>query len=118
MLHDDEHIGVGIHCLFLCVGSFRNLESKNKQKEVPRFFYNYTNGAFGANFPQNKINIMEQKFYSAPTGKETLGEFAYQILRRNETTGELEPMEFLFENEATTKELASFMNYLAYKGLL
>ena len=26
---------------------------ENKQKEVPRFFYNYTNGAFGANFPQN-----------------------------------------------------------------
>ena len=21
--------------------------------KVPRFFYNYTNGAFGANFPQN-----------------------------------------------------------------
>ncbi len=28
---------------------------ENKQKEVPRFFYNYTNGAFGANFPQNKF---------------------------------------------------------------
>ena len=26
---------------------------ENKQKEVPRFFYIYTNGAFGANFPQN-----------------------------------------------------------------
>jgi hypothetical protein len=105
--------------LFILVtGSFRNLYRENKQKEVPRFFYIYTKGAFGANFPQDKINIMEQKFYSAPTGKETLGEFAYQILRRNETTGELEPMEFLFENEAVTKELASFMNYLAYKGLL
>ena len=108
---------MGIHCLFLLVGSFRNLVAKNKQKEVPRFFF-YTYGQSGANFPQKTFNIMEQKFYSAPTGKETLGEFAYQILRRNETTGELEPMEFLFKNEAVTKELASFMNYLAFKGLL
>ena len=42
------------HSLFILVtGSFRNLYRENKQKEVPRFFYNYTNGAFGANFPQN-----------------------------------------------------------------
>ena len=61
MSHNDEHIGVGIHCLFLCVGSFRNLESKNKQKEVPRFFYIYTNGAFGANIPQI-IYTMKNKF--------------------------------------------------------
>ena len=41
------------HSLFILVtGSFRNLKKENKQKEVPRFFYNYTNGAFGANFPQ------------------------------------------------------------------
>ena len=53
MSHNDEHIGVGIHCLFLYVGSFRNLVVENKQKEVPRFFYTYTNGAFGANFPQD-----------------------------------------------------------------
>ena len=52
-VHNDEHIGVGIHCLFLLVGSFRNLVIENRQKEVPRFFYIYTNGAFGANFPQN-----------------------------------------------------------------
>ena len=55
VLHNDWHISVGIHCLFLCVGSFRYLVIKNKQKEVPRFFYIYTNGAFGANFPQNFI---------------------------------------------------------------
>ena len=29
--HDDEHISVGIHCLFLCVGSCRNLCLENKQ---------------------------------------------------------------------------------------
>ena len=63
--HNDEHIGVGIHCLFLYVGSFRNLAKKNKQKEVPRFFYNYTDGAFGANFPQNKMKKMKKLFYSA-----------------------------------------------------
>ena len=41
------------HSLFILVGrSFRNLRVENKQKEVPRFFYIYTNGAFGANFPQ------------------------------------------------------------------
>ena len=43
---------MGIHCLFLLVRSCWNLVTRNKQKEVPRFFYNYTNGAFGANFPQ------------------------------------------------------------------
>ena len=48
---------MGIHCLFLLVGSFRNLVAKNKQKEVPRFFYNYTNGTFGANFPQTFIHM-------------------------------------------------------------
>ena len=42
------------HSLFILVtGSCRNLNAENKQKEVPRFFYIYTNGAFGANFPQN-----------------------------------------------------------------
>ena len=52
---------MGIHCLFLYVGSFRNLVVENKQKEVPRFFYIYTNGAFGANFPQI-IYTMKNKF--------------------------------------------------------
>ena len=43
------------HSLFILVGrSFRNLRVENKQKEVPRFFYIYTNGAFGANFPQQQ----------------------------------------------------------------
>ena len=37
--HNDEHIGVGIHCLFLLVRFFQYLKSENKQKEVPRFFY-------------------------------------------------------------------------------
>ena len=57
VLHNDEHIGVGIHCLFLLVGSFRNLRLKNKQKEDPSFFYIYTNGAFGADFPQKFITM-------------------------------------------------------------
>ena len=35
---------------------------ENKQKEVPRFFYNYTNGAFGANFPQTE-NTMRKLFF-------------------------------------------------------
>lgn len=61
---------------------------------------------------------MEQKFYSAPVERESVTDIAYQILRRNETTGDLEPMEFLLKNEEVTKELASFMNDLAYKGLL
>ena len=39
--HNDKHISVGIHCLFLYVGSCRNLEPANKQKEVPRFLYAY-----------------------------------------------------------------------------
>ena len=43
----------GRSLLVLVAGSFRYLKKENKQKEVPRFFYNYTNGAFGANFPQN-----------------------------------------------------------------
>ena len=55
---------MGIHCLFLCIGSFRNLKLENKQKEVPRFFYNYTNGAFGANFPQ-QLQAMKKQ-YIAP----------------------------------------------------
>ena len=55
MSHSDEHIGVGIHCLFLLVGSFRNLRLKNKQKEVPRFLY--IHGSFGADFPQKQTSM-------------------------------------------------------------
>ena len=39
--------------VYSCERVFQYLCLKNKQKEVPRFFYNYTNGAFGANIPQN-----------------------------------------------------------------
>ena len=33
---------------------------ENKQKEVPRFFYIYTNGTFGANFPQKHSITMKK----------------------------------------------------------
>ena len=38
--------------VYSCYRVFQYLIAENKQKEVPRFFYIYTNGAFGANFPQ------------------------------------------------------------------
>ena len=42
------------HSLFILVtGFFQYLIAENKQKEVPRFFYIYTNGAFGANVPKD-----------------------------------------------------------------
>ena len=44
--------------VYSCVKVFQYLKSENKQKEVPRFFYNYTNGAFGANFPQKQTYEM------------------------------------------------------------
>ena len=37
---------------YSCERVYQSLVTENKQKEVPRFFYNYTNGAFGANFPK------------------------------------------------------------------
>ena len=40
--------------VYSCYKVFQYLRVENKQKEVPRFFYIYTNGAFGANFPQKK----------------------------------------------------------------
>ena len=47
------HIRRG-RCLLILIGKvLQDLRVENKQKEVPRFFYFYTNGAFGANFPQN-----------------------------------------------------------------
>ena len=52
------------HSLFILVtGSCRNLNAENKQKEVPRFFYNYTNGAFGANFPQKQNYMKKLSFF-------------------------------------------------------
>ena len=55
------------------------------------------------------------------TGKidnESFSQWVDGVREYAETTGDLEPMEFLFKNEKVTKELASFMNDLAYKGLL
>ena len=47
------HIRRG-RCLLILIGKvLQDLRVENKQKEVPRFFYNYTNGAFGANVPEN-----------------------------------------------------------------
>ena len=60
------------HSLFILVGrSFRNLRVENKQKEVPRFFYNYTNGAFGANIPKKIFNYNEGNSF-APFGLDNL----------------------------------------------
>jgi hypothetical protein len=36
--------------------------TRNKQKEVPRFFYIYTKGAFGADVPKKTINTMKKIF--------------------------------------------------------
>ena len=47
------HIRRGRSLLILIGKVLQDLRVENKQKEVPRFFYIYTNGAFGANFPQN-----------------------------------------------------------------
>ena len=47
------HIRRGRSLLILIGKVLQDLRVENKQKEVPRFFYLYTNGAFGANFPQN-----------------------------------------------------------------
>ena len=75
---------MGIHCLFLYVGSFRNLAKKNKQKEVPRFFYIYTNGAFGANFPQNS-KFMKKLFALVAILSATLLSHAQITLERTLT---------------------------------
>ena len=48
--------------VYSCYKVFQYLRVENKQKEVPRFFYNYTNGAFGANFPQI-VNTMKKLFF-------------------------------------------------------
>lgn len=61
---------------------------------------------------------MEQKFFSAPVERESVTDIAYHILRRNETTGELEPMKGEFKDEETCKMLASFMNYLSYNNFI
>ena len=43
--------------LLILIGKvFQCLRLENKQKEVPRFFYIYTNGAFGADFPRTTSN--------------------------------------------------------------
>ena len=52
-VHNDKHIGVGIRCLFLLQGLSGTSVLRISKGKVPRFFYIYTNGAFGANFPQN-----------------------------------------------------------------
>ena len=51
------------HSLFILVSKvYQSRGTENKQKEVPRFFYNYTNGAFGANFP-TKHSITMKKIH-------------------------------------------------------
>ena len=65
-LHREPALGMSAHqrrrvadiiirrlLFILATGSFRNLRLKNRRKEVPRFFYIYTNEAFGADVPQN-----------------------------------------------------------------
>ena len=47
------NISAWVFIVYSCVKVFQYLKSENKQKEVPRFFYIYTNGAFGADVPQN-----------------------------------------------------------------
>ena len=50
--------------VYSCYKVFQYLRVENKQKEVPRFLYIYTNGVFGANFPQNKQNN-EKTFFNS-----------------------------------------------------
>ena len=57
--HNDEHIGVGIHCLFLVKGFARTSLLRISKGKVPRFLYSYTNGAFGADVLQKK-NYMKK----------------------------------------------------------
>ena len=52
MFCNDEHISVGIRCLFLLVGFTRASELRIGKGKVPRFFF-YTHGQSGANSPQN-----------------------------------------------------------------
>ena len=41
-------------CAYLSFSGFTRTSGKRIGKDkVPRFLYSYTNGAFGANFPQN-----------------------------------------------------------------
>ena len=46
--------GVGVRCLFLWMGLAGTSNWRISKGKVPRFFYIYTNGSFGANFPQKK----------------------------------------------------------------
>ena len=42
--------------VYSCVKVFQYLKSENKQKEVPRFLYIYTNGTFGADVPEKNYS--------------------------------------------------------------
>ena len=57
--HNDEHIGVGIHCLFLVKGFARTSLLRISKGKVPRFFISI-NGWSGADFPQKK-NLQMKK---------------------------------------------------------
>ena len=57
--HNDEHIGVGIHCLFLVKGFARTSLLRISKGKVPRFFISI-NGWSGANYPRKQNKFMKK----------------------------------------------------------
>jgi len=53
---------------------------------------------------------MNQKFYSEPVLESLNEDVTYRIVRRNEMTGNLEPIGFESKSEELTKAIASVLN--------
>jgi len=53
---------------------------------------------------------MDQKFYSEPFQKSLNENVIYRIVRRNEISGDLEPIGFESKSEELTRAIASMLN--------